>query len=126
MKIASTIARYLMGIIFVVFGSNGFLHFIPLPPPPPSLALDYMVVLTKSNYFFFVYLVQLVAGILFLANRYVPLALTIVAPVIVNILLFHVLMQPEGLAPGAIATICWILVFLNFRSAFNGIFQAKA
>jgi hypothetical protein len=56
----------------------------------------------------------------------VPLALTIIAPVLVNILLFHALMQPAGFAPGIVATICWILVFLNVRSAFDGIFQAKA
>jgi len=65
------------------------------------------------------------AGVLLLINRYVPLALTVLAPILVNILLFHSLMQPSGLPPGLISVVLWFLVFASVRSAFAGIFQEK-
>jgi putative oxidoreductase len=122
MKIVSTIARYLMGIMFTVFGLNGFLNFIPTTPIPP-LAGRFLSVLVDSHYTVPIFLVQLVCGILFLINRYVPLALTLIGPVIVNILLFHALMAPAGIGPGTLATVCWFIVFYRFRAAFAGIFQ---
>lgn len=86
MKIASTIARYLAGVIFLVFGLNGFLNFIPLPPPA-GIAGQFMAALYISHYLWMIFAFQLIAGILLLVNRYVPLALAMLAPVIVNILL---------------------------------------
>src|ERR1700730_1505630 len=104
MKIASTIARYLLGIIFTIFGLNGFLNFIPPPSTPmPPLALQFVTVLMTSHYMVPIFVIQLVCGLLFFANRYVPLALTLIAPVIFNILLVHLLMYPSGIAPGAVA-----------------------
>ncbi|HWY47018.1 MAG TPA: hypothetical protein VNX70_06530 [Bryobacteraceae bacterium] len=122
MKLASTIARYLLGLIFTVIGLNGFLHFIPMAPMPP-LASQFIAVLDASHYMVFVFLLQVACGLLFLANRYVPLALTLIAPVIVNILLVHLLMNPSGILPGAIATICWFVVFNSVRPAFAGILR---
>lgn len=124
MRIASTVARYLMGLIFTVFGLNGFFHFIPAPTPPP-LAGQFFGLLVVSHYMVPIFAIQIVCGVLFFANRYVPLALTVIAPVIFNILLFHVLMNPSGIVPGAIATICWVVVFYSVRSAFAGIFAAE-
>jgi putative oxidoreductase len=126
MRIAATISRYLLGIIFVVFGLNGFLNFIPQGPVPAGPALQLMIALTTTHYFAFVFAVQLVAGVLFLANRYVPLALTIIGPVIVNIILFHALMVPSGLPLAALVTILWFILFANLRPAFAGIFRARA
>ena len=125
MRIAATIARYLLGLAFTVFGLNGFLHFIPQPAPPPPLALQYMTALSVSHYIWFVFLIQLIGGLLLLANRFVPLALTLLAPVLVNILLFHGSMDPSGLPPGVVATILWVVVFLSVREAFDGILRAK-
>ena len=125
MKIAPTIARYLMALIFTVFGLNGFLHFIPQPPPPEPLAIQYITVMAVSHYLVLVFLIQLVSGILLFANRFVPLALVLLAPVIVNILLFHGLMNPEGIGVGALVAILWVVLFVSFRGAFTGIFQAK-
>jgi putative oxidoreductase len=125
MKITTTIARYLLGIIFTVFGLNGFLNFIP-PQPIPPLALQFVGALMTSHYMVPIFSLQLVCGLLFLANRYVPLALTLIAPVIVNIILLHVTMNPSGIGPGAIATICWLVVFYSVRHAFAGIFQSRA
>ena len=70
-----------------------------------------------------VFLLQLLSGILFLINRSVPLALTLIGPVLVNILLFHILMDPGGIAPGVLATVCWLIVFSSVRTAFAGILR---
>lgn len=123
MKIVSTVARYLLGIMFTIFGLNGFLNFIP-PMPMPPLAGQFFGVLVESHYIVPIFLVQIVCGLLFLVNRFVPLALTLIGPVIFNILVFHLLMNLGGIVPGAIATICWFLVFSGVRPAFDGILKA--
>ena len=125
MKIVATIARYLLGLIFTVFGLNGFLQFLPMMPMPPQ-AGQFIGALVGSHYMVPVFVLQIVSGLLFLANRYVPLALTLIAPVIVNILMFHVLMNPSGIVPGAIATVCWLVVFYSVRPAFDGILRNHA
>src|ERR1700704_2517856 len=96
MRTASTIARYLAGVIFLVFGLNGFLNFIPLPPPG-GIAGQFMGALYASHYLWVIFAFQVISGVLLLANRYVPLAVAVLAPVIVNILTFHALMAPSGL-----------------------------
>ena len=127
MKIASTIARYLLALVFIVFGANGFLHFIPQPPQPPSeLAGQFGKVMFASHYLAFVFGLQLAAGVLFLFRRTAPLALTIAGPIIVNILLFHALMDPSGIVPGLVVTVLWFLVFWQFRAAFYGVFFTEA
>ena len=121
MKTATIIARVLLGLMFVVFGLNGFLHFLPQPPMPPGLALQFLGALAASHYMVPVFVLQLVSGLLFLANRYVPLALTLIGPVIVNILLFHLSMNPGGIVPGLVVTVLWSIVFYSYRAAFAGI-----
>lgn len=125
MKLASTVARYLLGLIFLVFGLNGFLHFIPQPPPPPGPAGPFLGALVLSHYLVPIFLLQLLPALLLLAGRYVPLALTLLAPIIVNIFLYHTLMAPSGLPMALIVILLWILAFLNVRSAFAGIFQQR-
>ncbi len=95
MKVASVIARYLAGVIFLVMGLNGFLNFIHLPLPG-GVAGQFMGVLYVSHYLWVIFAFQVVAGVLLLVDRYVPLAVSILAPVIVNILTFHALMAPAG------------------------------
>src|SRR5437016_8968660 len=111
MKIASNIARYLIAIIFIVFGLNGFLHFLPMKPPSSETAMQYFTALSTSHYLWFVFGLQVIAGALFLFRRAVPLALTLAGPLIVNILLFHALMDPGGIAPGLVVTTLWIIIF---------------
>ena len=123
MKIAATIARYLLGLIFLVFGSNIFIHFIPNPPMPPGTLANFTSALGESHYIYFVGLFQVVPAILLLVNRYVPLALALLAPVIVNIDLTHILMAPSGLPMAALVTIMWILVFFRVKAAFSGLFE---
>src|SRR4029077_17237480 len=95
MKTVSYIAQYLAGVIFLVFGLNGFLHFIPLPPPE-GVAGQFMGALFVSHYLAVIFAVQVIGALLLIVNRFVPLALTFLAPVLVNILTFHALMAPSG------------------------------
>ena len=125
MKIAVLIARSLLGLVFLVFGLNGFLHFIPLPPPANPVASEFMGALFVSHYLVPVFLLQIVPGALLLANRFVPLALTLLGPVLANIVLFHVLMAPAGLPLPLILTVLWGVVAFAHRTAFAGLFQAR-
>jgi len=125
MKTISAIARYLMGAIFLVFGLNGFLHFIPLPPPS-GVAGQFMRALFVSHYLTLIFGLQVIAAVLLLANRYVPLALAVLAPVIVNILCFHALMAPSGLPLAIVVAVLWVLTFVDVRSAFAGLFQSRS
>jgi len=124
MKTASVIARYLAGVIFLVMGLNGFLHFIPLPPPP-GIAGQFMGALSVSHYLWVIFAFQVIAGILLLANRYVPLAVAVLAPEIVNILTFHATMAPSGLPLAIFVAALWALVFVDVRPAFSGLFQSR-
>ena len=124
MKIAALIARYLLGLIFLVFGLNGFLHFIPMPPPA-GIAGQFLGALFVSHYLVPVFLLQLIPAILLLGNRFVPLALTLLAPIIVNIVLFHALMAPEGLPMAIVVTVLWAVAAFDVRTAFAGLLQAR-
>lgn len=126
MRIASTVARYLLGLTFTVFGLNGFFHFIPGQPQMSPLAMQFSGALAASHYMVPVFLLQVVCGLMFFANWRVPLALTLIAPVIVNILLFHALMDPKGIVPGAVMAICWGILFSRYRAAFAGILGTGA
>jgi len=124
MKIAFTVARILLGLLFTIFGLNGFLHFIP-QQPIPGLAGQYIGALFVSHYLVVVFLLQLIGGVLLLANRYVPLGLLLLGPVLVNILLFHSFMAPAGLPMALIATLLWLVVFAGVRKAFTGVFVQR-
>ena len=124
MRTVSAIARYLAGVIFLVFGLNGFLHFIPLPPPD-GVAGQFMGALFVSHYLTLIFGLQVIAAVLLLANRYVPLALAVLAPVIVNILTFHALMAPSGLPMAVFVAVLWAVIFIDVRPAFAGLFQPR-
>ena len=124
MKIASTIARYLAGVIFLVMGLNGFLNFIHFSPPA-GIAGQFMGALYVSHYLWVIFAFQVIAGALLLINRFVPLAVAILAPVLVNILTFHVLMAPSGLPMALVVAVLWVLIFIEVRPAFSGLFQSR-
>ena len=123
MKIAATFARYLLALVFLVFGSNLMFHFLPNPPMPPSPMTDFSRAMADSHYSVMVGFFQAAPAILLLINRYVPLALIVLAAEIVNILTFHITMQPAGLPMALITPILWVLVFLRVKPAFMGIFE---
>ncbi len=124
MKIAATIARLLLGLIFTVFGLNGFLHFLK-QPPPTGLAAQYLGSIAQGHWFPIIFGIQLVTGLMLLAGYFVPLALVLLGPILGNILLFHVTMAPSGLPPGLLAFVLWLIVFFYYRENFAGIFRAR-
>ncbi len=124
MKIAVLVARILLGLIFLVFGLNGFLNFLHAPMPPGP-AGQFMALLGPTIHMHFVFLVQIVGGLLLLSGQFIPLALILLGPVIVNILLFHISLQPAGLPPGLLTVVLWFIVFFGVRRAFAGVFAQK-
>lgn len=125
MNVAVAICRVLLGLVFTIFGLNGFFHFIPQPPPASPTGVQYMTVLSVTHYFSLVFLVEVIAGILLLAGRFIPLALAMLAPVLANIVLYHSLMDPKGLPVALFAVVLWAVVFYRFRLSFSGIAAAR-
>jgi putative oxidoreductase len=124
MKIASLIARILLGLIFVVFGLNGFLHFIPMPPPT-GVAGQFFGAIFASHYWVVIFGVQVIGGVLLLINRYVPLALVLLGPVIVNIFFVHALMAPSGLPLATVVVILWSILAVRNKQYLAGIFVQR-
>jgi uncharacterized membrane protein YphA (DoxX/SURF4 family) len=122
MKIAFLIARLLLGLVFVVFGLNGFVPFLPAPALDGPAA-QFFGALYVSHFLVVIFAIQLLGGILLLVNRYVPLALTFLGPVIVNIVCYHAFMAPSGLPLALLVTLLWFAVFYQHRSAFAGLFE---
>lgn len=125
MKIVSMIARLLLGAVFLFFGANGFLQFLPMGPMPTGTGGQFLGALMASHYVYVVAALQVVPGILLLFNRYVPLGLTLLAPVLVNILFVHILMIPSGLPLAIVLVILWFLAAYPVRTAFYGLFQQR-
>jgi putative oxidoreductase len=125
MKIASAIARYLLGLMFTIFGLNGFLNFIPQQPPTNPLALQFFGAVAASHFAAFFFAIQLIGGLLLLSGLFIPLALTMLAAELYNILAFHITLAPASIPPALLAAVLWVLVFLQYRASFNGIFTAK-
>jgi putative oxidoreductase len=125
MKIAALIARLLLGLTFVVFGLNGFLHFIPMPPPT-GVAAQFFGAIFASRYWVVIFGLQIVGGLLLLLNRFVPLALVLLAPVIVNIFFFHALMATAGLPLAIVVVILWTILALRNKQHLSGIFVQHA
>lgn len=125
MKIAALIARILLGLIFLVFGLNGFFHFLHMPQPAGDQGV-FAGILFKSGYWIPIFTVQVLGGILLLLGRFVPLGLTLLAPVIVNILTFHAALAPEGLPMAAVVAILWLVAFVAYRKYFASLFISNA
>ena len=125
MKIVVLIARLLLGLVFVVFGLNGFLNFIK-GPMPTGLAGQFVGALVLSHYFWVVAAIQVAGGVLLLVNRYVPLGLVLLGPVIVNIICYHLFLNPAGIALAIAVTVLWFIVFYAHRQYFSGIFVQRA
>jgi uncharacterized membrane protein YphA (DoxX/SURF4 family) len=125
MKTASIVARDLLGLQFTIFGLNGFLHFIHQPLPANPLAIQFLVAVSASHFAAFFFALQVVGGLLLLSGLFIPLALTLLAAELYNILAFHLTMAPASIAPALVACVLWILVFLQYRESFKGIFRAN-
>jgi uncharacterized membrane protein YphA (DoxX/SURF4 family) len=114
-----SIARILMGLMFFVFGLNGFLHFIPQPKTMPEGAGAFFGALMKTGYMLpLIFGTQLIAGALLLSNRFVPLALALIAPVIVNIVAFHAFIEPSGAIMAGVVLVLELYLAWSYRKAF--------
>jgi len=122
MKNLTIIVRSLLGLTFVVFGLNAFLQFIPLPPPQ-GLAGDFMKALFVSHYFYVVAILQIAGGAICLLGRFVPMGLTLLCPVIVNILLFHIFLDRSGLPLAVVVGALALFLLWAYRQSFGGLFK---
>jgi hypothetical protein len=120
MKVATIIARVLLGLIFVVFGSNAFLHFIPMPPMSGP-AGDFLGAMYVTGYLQVIAALQVIGGALLLIGRYVPLGLTLLGPIIVNIDLYHLFMDHSGLPMAILVSALSLFLLWRHRDAFAGL-----
>jgi uncharacterized membrane protein YphA (DoxX/SURF4 family) len=126
MKTVFTIARYLLALVFLVFGLNHYFNFIHTGPLPAGIAGQFFGAFIASGYLYVVAFFEVVTAILLLINRYVPLALVVLGPIIVNICITQILMGPGMLAVGAGVAILWCLAAWPVRSAFLPLLQQRA
>jgi putative oxidoreductase len=125
MKIAVLIARILLGLEFVFFGLNAFFHYLPQPELPKDASGQFIGALFSTHYGHAVAAVQVIGGVLLIIGRYIPLALTLLGPVLVNILFFHLFMAPKQLPNALVSVLLWFIIFYGVRHAFAGIFAEK-
>jgi hypothetical protein len=124
-SIAANAARIVLGLVFFVFGMNGFLHFIPVQPMGGA-AGQFLGGLAASRYLLPLMAgVQALAGLALLARRFVPLALTLLAPIIVNIVAFHLFLEPSGLPLAFFVLGLEIFLAWSYRTAFHPLLQAR-
>jgi len=126
MKILTIVIRILLGLVFVFFGSNGLLHFLPMPPLPQGVAGEFLHAFLASGYASVISAFQVLGGLLLLIGWFVPLGLTILGAIIVNIWIFHLLMAPEfgGLVPAIVVSILELFLVWQYRDRFAGILRA--
>lgn len=124
MKHIATVARYLLGVGFVVFGLNAFLQFMP-PPELSERGMQFMGLLFESGYFNYIAIIKIAAGLMLILGRFVPLGLTLLGPILVNILLFHVAFDPATIGMGLVFTVLWFIVFWSRKKSFDGILSAS-
>ena len=124
MKTTTTIARILLGLTFLIFGLNNFFQFIKFAPPS-GVALQFMSALVISHESVVIMGLQVLGGALLLLNRFVPLALFVIAPIVINILMFHFFMDPSGIPRALIVLVLWVLAALGFPDMFVALFRAK-
>jgi uncharacterized membrane protein YphA (DoxX/SURF4 family) len=125
MKIAVMIARILLGLVFLVFGLNVFFHFMPSPPPPGDAGVI-AGLMFQHGWFAFYAVLYVVAALLLLAGRFVPLALVLLAPIIVNILLFHLTLAPSAIGPGLVCAVLEIFLIYAYWPAFASLLRSHA
>ena len=125
MNIAAPTARVLLGLIFLAAGLSGFLLISNPPPAPPGLAGAFQDVFFRSRWVLFVDGVELISGVLLLANRYVPLALAMLAAVIANILVFHLTMAQSSLPVPLVVASLWSIVAWRYRASFAPLFVQR-
>jgi uncharacterized membrane protein YphA (DoxX/SURF4 family) len=118
---APAVGRVLLGLVFFVFGLNGFLQFLPAPsPPPPEAAMAFAGALMKTGYMFpLIKGTEVIVGAFLLSNRFVPLALALIAPIVVNIVAFHAVLAPSGIGLAILVLALELLLAWSYRDAYR-------
>lgn len=122
---APVAARILLGLIFTVFGLNFFLHFLPTPPHEGPAAAFAGALFASGYVFPIVKVVEVLAGLLLLGNRFVPLALALLAPIVVNIVAFHAVLAPAGMALPVVVLALELYLAWAYRGAFIPMLRAE-
>lgn len=125
MKYVVLVARILLGLVFTVFGLNIFFHFIPTPTPPGDAA-TLMGLMFSHGWFNLIGSLEVIGGLLLLTGRFVPLGLTILAPLLVNIVLFHATLAPAGVGVALFWALLEIYLLYAYRAYFVGILTQNA
>jgi uncharacterized membrane protein YphA (DoxX/SURF4 family) len=124
-QMVTTILRILLGLMFLVFGLNGFLNFIPAPKDMPQEVIQVLSGLMKAGYMTVVSGAEVLIAIMLLTNRFVPLALALLAPIVVGIITFHVAVAPATIGPGIVVLVMEVYLAWAYRGAFRPMLQAK-
>jgi len=119
-------ARIILGLLFCFAGLNGLLNFLPATPMPERATAFIGAMMSTGYMFQLVAVTQLVSGALFLANRLVPLALALIAPVVVNIVAFHIFLEPTGLPIGILVLLMELYLAWAYRKAFRPMLAMRA
>jgi uncharacterized membrane protein YphA (DoxX/SURF4 family) len=126
MKKAVVVTRILFGLLFFVFGLNGFLQFMPTPMPSPAGGA-FLGALGAAGYMFpMIKIIEILAGLALLSNRCVPFALVLIAPVLVNIIMYHAFLDPKGLALPIVLLLLHVFTAYNYREYYKSLFACKA
>ncbi len=124
-RIVTAIIRVLLGLMFLVFGLNGFLHFMPMPKNLPPDVITVSTGLMKGGYMAVASGAEILVALLLLTNRFVPLALALLAPIVVGIITFHVAVAPATIGPGIVVTVMELYLAWAYRGAFRPMLRAK-
>src|SRR5512140_2914344 len=123
--IFTTVVRVLLGLMFLVFGLNGFLNFIPAPKDLPPDLVTVSIGLIKGGYMTVVSATEILVALLLLTNRFVPLALALLAPIVVGIITFHIAIAPATIVPGIVVLVVELYLAWAYRGAVRPMLQAK-
>src|ERR1051325_2564408 len=124
-RIVTAIVRILLGLMFLVFGLNGFLNFMPAPKDIPPEIMNVMGGLMNAGYMTVVSGAEVIIAVMLLTNRFVPLALTLLAPIVVGILTFHIAMAMATIGPGIVVLVMELYLVWVYRGAFRPMLAGK-
>ena len=124
-RYVTAIIRILLGLMFLVFGLNGFLNFMPAPKDMPQEIMNVIGALMKAGYMNVVSGAEVLVAVMLLTNRFVPLALALLAPVVVGIITFHIAIAPATIGPGIVVLVMELYLAWAYRDAFRPMLKAK-
>jgi len=122
----ATAARIILGLVLTIFGLNGFFGFLPMPPVSPAAATFMGAIVGTGYLMYLVMIVEVSVGLLLLINRYVPMALILLAPISVNIIAFHLFLDISGIIPAVLVTILNVYLLVAYRAHYYGLIRSSA